>query len=252
MQNGHFVWHDLYSINPESCKEFYTALLGWSIQEQDMGTGPYDVIYANEVAIGGIGPLQPGMPASNWVSYIAVNDMATALEHVSAAGGSVDVPAFAVPGVGQMAYVRDPWGAVFAPFKDDNPDNVYAMPAPNPPGGSAVWHELVTPDESGAISFYSKLTGWAHVAWDMGDFTYNGMTIGDVPMAGIFQAEPDGPTAWTIYFESNGPLADSIDAITRLGGSLVGDRVEVPGTGAFQLAKDPSGAAFGLLESERK
>src|SRR6478672_2632277 len=43
---GKFVWRDLMTTDPARAREFYTALVGWSYNEVDMGTSKYPMIHA--------------------------------------------------------------------------------------------------------------------------------------------------------------------------------------------------------------
>jgi hypothetical protein len=46
-----------------------------------------------------------------WFSYIAVDDIDARLERVAEAEGSIERPAFDIPGVGRVAIVRDRAGS---------------------------------------------------------------------------------------------------------------------------------------------
>lgn len=251
MTHGQFVFHDLYSSDAPAARAFYSDLLGWTYQEFPMGEDQvYFMAWSNGRAVGGINGLLPGMNQSAWISYISVDNLTATLAAITDSGGAIDVPPFNIPGIGSMAYARDPHGAVFAPFNGPNPVGVSEEPSIAPVPGSPVWMELSTPDPAASIAFYKSVAGWNHVAWPLGDYEYNGMLLGEVPVAGIWQAPEGAPPAWTLYIEAAKGLDAAISAIPDLGGTLIGDRIHVEGTGDFQIAQDPSGAMFGLLQSE--
>ncbi len=49
-----------------------------------------------------------------WLAYFAVEDTDATVARAEELGGAVAAPAFDVPGVGRMAVLTDPQGAVFA------------------------------------------------------------------------------------------------------------------------------------------
>jgi uncharacterized protein len=64
---GKFVWHDLMTTDPARARAFYSALVGWSYNEVDMGTYKYPMIHAAGADHGGIVNLSAaaGLP-SHW------------------------------------------------------------------------------------------------------------------------------------------------------------------------------------------
>lgn len=251
MQNGQFNWHELYSPNLPLVLPFYLALLGWTATDVPMDNGEtYTIVSSNDVRLGGLNPTSPDLDLSGWTSYIAVSDIAATVDLVTSIGGRLLAPAFDVPSVGRVAYLADPAGAQFSLFAEEIPGRYPAITGGYGQRGLPSWHELTTPDDAEAIAFYTSVTGWEHVVWDMDGLSYHGMTIDEIPVAGIYRGEPDQPATWTIYFETNGSLAEAISAVPSLGGNLIGERVAVPGTGEFQMVQDPAGTVFGLLASE--
>lgn len=113
--HGTFYWNELNTRDAETAKAFYGALVGWTFDEMTMPDGSYWVAMQDGKPAGGIftmaGPDFEGVP-EHWFTYLAVDDVDTRVERVSAAGGQVVRPAFDVPGVGRIAIVKDPLGAV--------------------------------------------------------------------------------------------------------------------------------------------
>jgi predicted enzyme related to lactoylglutathione lyase len=252
LSTGYFVWHDLMSTDAEKALSFYQGLLGWSTDVQDMGTGPYTMVKVGDKHVGGIVPLDAshGLP-SHWISYISVDDLDASCKRIGELGGKVLQEPFTVPGVGRMVVAADPGGAYFSPFEDENPDYQPELPQGVQPGGAVAWHELTASNPEGAIAFYTALLGWGRADWDMGDYTYHGMTIGEVPVAGIFQRPADVPVdAWTIYFEAPGDMDSTLARVRELGGTVLREKFHVEGTGDIGVAADPTGAVFGLLKSD--
>ena len=112
--HGAFSWSELTTTDPAAAATFYGKLFGWTTEVMDMGTGPYMVTKVGETSVGGImGPPSgaPPMPP-HWGCYVTVNNVDDTLTTCAALGGKTLVPAMDVPGVGRMAVIQDPQGAV--------------------------------------------------------------------------------------------------------------------------------------------
>ena len=111
---GAFSWCELSVAEPAKAAEFYGSLFGWTFDTMDMGQGPYRVIKMGNEALGGIMALAPGgPPVPMWGCYITVADCDKTAAAAKATGGTVCAPPFDIPGVGRMAVLQDPQGAVF-------------------------------------------------------------------------------------------------------------------------------------------
>ena len=68
---GKFVWHDLVTRDPASCRRFYGALLGWEFQDTKRSGRPYAVARLNGTPVAGIvvHP-EPGDDPALWLSYL--------------------------------------------------------------------------------------------------------------------------------------------------------------------------------------
>ena len=115
-QHGHFYWNELMTRDPESARAFYGDSVGWTFDAMDMGEGgTYWVCKDGDKPVGGLfemnKPEFEGM-SPHWFSYIAVDDIDARLEKAAKAGATIKRPPFDVPGVGRIAIVADPTGAV--------------------------------------------------------------------------------------------------------------------------------------------
>ncbi len=111
---GAVSWTELTTPNPAAATEFYGKLFGWTFDNMDMGTGPYHVIKIGNDAIGGIMAPPPGAPAAlpHWGSYVTVASCDDAVAKCTELGGVVCMPPMDVKGVGRMAVIQDPQGAM--------------------------------------------------------------------------------------------------------------------------------------------
>ena len=123
-EHGTFVWNELATRDPDKAKAFYREIFGWTFQDMDQaqpdqpakeGDRAYTVFYRGEAMVAGMmamdGPEWEGM-SPHWSAYVQVDDVDAAVAQVEAAGGTVHQPPFDIPGVGRMAVIADPTGAV--------------------------------------------------------------------------------------------------------------------------------------------
>jgi len=112
---GSFIWYELMSADPLAAKAFYAPVMGWSIETEPSGATDYRMIAAPDGLVGGVLTLTPEMVAGGaramWIGYLTVDDVDACVAAVTAAGGSVQMPAFDMPGVGRLAIIADPQGA---------------------------------------------------------------------------------------------------------------------------------------------
>lgn len=116
-EDGSFGWNELGTRDVAAAREFYGAVFGWTVEEQEMpGMGPYHVFKDGEHTRAGmmdITAMAPDDAPSSWLVYFTVPDADAAVETTKAAGGQlvngpVDIS------VGRLAVLNDPQGAFFA------------------------------------------------------------------------------------------------------------------------------------------
>lgn len=116
--HGTFWWNELAATDVESAKQFYEKVVGWTFQEMPMPDGgTYWLLMAGDKRVGGLMAMPEMAPAGTpayWMSYVAVDDVDTAVATAGAAGGTVLVEPFDIPNIGRMSVVRDPQGAVLS------------------------------------------------------------------------------------------------------------------------------------------
>ncbi len=118
---GTLCWTELLTADAGAAASFYTAVFGWEAQDVPMGEFSYTVIRpaggGEDSGQGGFMPISPQMAAAGlttrWVPYFEVADVDAVVATASEQGGSVNVPAADVPGVGRFASLLDPAGAAF-------------------------------------------------------------------------------------------------------------------------------------------
>jgi uncharacterized protein len=122
--HGAFCWNELSTTDDEAAVKFYTELLGWEIKGSGAAAGeaseaPPMVYHEIVVAgrhVGGIYKMRPeqGSAPSQWMAYVAVDDVDARAGQVSELGGKVCVPPMDIPNVGRFSVINDPTGATIA------------------------------------------------------------------------------------------------------------------------------------------
>ncbi len=115
------VHFEIPAENPERVMSFYGTIFGWTFFTYEGGGMPYWLVTtgpAEEPGInGGILPQQyPNQPCVNTITVANVDESIAA---VTVNGGELALPKMAVPGVGWLAYAKDPEGHVFGMMQPD-------------------------------------------------------------------------------------------------------------------------------------
>lgn len=111
---GTNIWNELTVADPPTTGQFYSDVLGLTVQQQDMGpdSPPYTMFAVGEKAVAGTMELQPDMQP-HWNVYFNVEDVDATIARAKELGASEFAPAFDVLGQGRFGYLRDPQGASF-------------------------------------------------------------------------------------------------------------------------------------------
>lgn len=116
-KHGVVCWNELNVQDAERAKKFYSQSLGWSFEGMPMEGFTYWIISSDDARVGGMfemkGPEFEGVP-EHWLTYIGVDDVNARLEKAKAAGATICKDAFDIPGVGRMAVLQEPGGAMVA------------------------------------------------------------------------------------------------------------------------------------------
>jgi predicted enzyme related to lactoylglutathione lyase len=113
---GAFTWNEFHARDVAGATAFYTAVFGWTADELDMGGSNYTMFTVGDARIAGLMGMMPGTPDEvppNWLTYFAVADCDATVAKVTELGGSVMAPGMDIEGIGRIAIVADPHGAVF-------------------------------------------------------------------------------------------------------------------------------------------
>ncbi len=116
-ETGALAWNEVNTRDPEAAKEFYTAVFGWTADDQDMGdVGTYTVWKLGDHSVGGMLDMNGRVPDEvppHWLAYFGVDDADAATEKAKDLGGGVAFGPIDIP-AGRFAVVHDTAGAMFA------------------------------------------------------------------------------------------------------------------------------------------
>lgn len=257
-QHGAFIWYELLTTDAAGAKQFYDRVIGWTIDSAPApmpgGEAP-DMDYrmirrADGGYAGGMMQLTEGMLSDGarpgWLGYIGVDDVDAMVDAVAGRGGSVVMPAETLEGIGRMALLADPQGALFYVMRgaSDDESDVFAEDAP----GRCGWNELATPDLDRALHFYAELFG--HVVHERNEMDEAGpycfLDHHHTRIGAAFRSGGGKPAGWTYYL--NVPsISAARAAIEAEGGNVTMGPVEVPDGSWILHGTDPQGLSFALV-----
>jgi hypothetical protein len=251
---GRFVWYELATTDPNKAQAFYRDVVGWGAVPYEGGIGPYTTWMNGENPVGGLmelsEPERQGGAPPHWRAYILTPDVPATVERARQLGANIMEPLIEVPGVGKMAFMTDPQGAMFAVFTPEDHSSGREGP---PAAGEISWHELATTDTNAAFEFYKDLFGWELISdMDMGPLgVYRIYGQNGVQYGGIYN-KPDempAPPHWLLYAKVN-DLDGAVERVKADGGQILNGPMEVPGGDRIAMCMDPQGAAFALHEAK--
>ena len=123
---GRPVHFEIQASEPQALIEFYGKMFDWSFSKWE--GGDYWLVGTGEVGAPGInGGLLPrrgprpeeGAAVNAFVCTVDVADLDKSLTLLKELKGTVAVPRMPVPGVGWLAYAKDPDGNIFGMMQND-------------------------------------------------------------------------------------------------------------------------------------
>jgi len=254
---GSFIWYELMTTDADASAAFYGAVVGWTIPAAEPDAKPvYRMIGRDDGgSAGGLLQLDDEMQAKGarpcWVPYLNVPDVDAAVAAILADGGGTLMPKVTIP-QGSFAMVTDPQGVPFyvmAPLppagKPEAKSDVFSVDQPQ----RVRWNELASPDLGAAKAFYAKHFGFefnnSMPMGPMGDYCFiehHGIVLGAI----MQQAQAGQPALWLPYIGVTS-VTGAKAAIEAGGGTVMNGPMEVPGGEWIVVARDPQGAAFGVV-----
>jgi uncharacterized protein len=114
---GALSWNELASTDLDASAEFYRELFGWEAQPFEGMAFPYRIIQNGDSSNGGMRESQQNEP-TYWLVYFGADDIDASLAKSTELGGTTLMGPMDI-GMGKIAILQDPQGAVFALFAGD-------------------------------------------------------------------------------------------------------------------------------------
>lgn len=242
---GKFVWYDLLSDNVIAAKKFYGELFGWEFEGEPKADAKYTMIKHNGTPIGGIVYVEDlgQVNGSQWLSYISVENVDSAVELIQKSNGKVFRDPFDFPDRGRVSVVSDPQGALLVLIRAQGGDPTDKEPVSN----EWLWTELFTRDLDAAASFYGKLVGYEAEAFDSGvNIPYYVFRKRDRAEAGMLRIPWENVKPnWLPYIKVDDPAA-VVKKAKSLGGTVIVAPAENIRKGSVALIADPTGGVVAV------
>jgi predicted enzyme related to lactoylglutathione lyase len=255
MKHGQFLWYDVMTSDTAAAGDFYSQVVGWSLQPAAAPGMDYTVFQIEgDRGVAGLMPIPDDMKDQArpcWLTYIAVDDVEAAAAKIQSLGGALHKGPVTVPGIITFAVVADPQGAGFLIAKGLSAEAMPALPMNTP--GAAGWFELYATDWEKVFPFYEAMFGWTKAeAVDMGPMgQYQLFAAGAEPVGGMMTKPPQIPMPmWGLYLNVAG-IDAPVAKVKALGGTVMMEPHQVPGGNWAAQCMDPQGAAFGLTALRR-
>ena len=113
---------EIPSSDNNAAKDFYSALLGWQIEEVPMGGGSTYVIFNTGVDMAvALAPVDDNIKPGDVMLYFHSDDLDADMARAGELGGQVLLPRQDIPGFGSLGIFMDPTGNRVAFWQSTNP-----------------------------------------------------------------------------------------------------------------------------------
>ncbi len=112
-----FIHIELQTQDLAKSKAFYSTLFHWRLD--DLPGMAYTMVEVGDGTGGGMMQVKSPDAPSQWIPFVAVDDVRATTQQALALGGSILKGPAEVPGYGWYSVVADPTGATFGIWKPD-------------------------------------------------------------------------------------------------------------------------------------
>jgi predicted enzyme related to lactoylglutathione lyase len=240
MSKRPIVFVEIPAKDRRAAQEFYGNVFGWgdftNFEEFNYTT------FSSGNTGGGfaeIGQVQPG----DIRAYIMSEDVDADLKAIQGKGGKTALEKMEIPG-GWIAWFEDPTGNTLALWQGNG-----EMDGPSTHTGKNFVHmEIPADDRDAAARLYSEIFGWTYqhmeepapyTVFETDSFGGGFNPVGDYAKPGDVR----------LYIDSDNIEADC-EKIKSAGGTILGEKTEIPGMGHFIMWQDPTGNTLALWQSQ--
>jgi uncharacterized protein len=243
---GTFCFAELVSPDPDSARQFYGDLFGWTTEEIPGASHPYWLFAVDGRIVAGLRPITRGR--QRWIPYVAVDGVDRTVAHAERLGARLGDAPFDVSGTARMATIVDPDDRIVGLWQSHGRSGAERQEQP----GSMWWVEMLAHDVTGATHFYSTLFGWKASERTFGHLThgYTIYNVGNESVGGAIKIQQDWgrvPERWQVIFAVT-DLERILDQAHGLGGSDELAPIEIPNVGRSAGLRDDRGGLFFAMQ----
>jgi predicted enzyme related to lactoylglutathione lyase len=112
---------------------------------------------------------------------------------------------------------------------------------------NVVHIEIPAANVQAASTFYQEVFGWKMET--VPEFNYTMWEDGSGYGGGFNQVSDENPVGEVLVYIDSDDIEADLKHIEKLGGKIIREKTEIPGTGWFGLFKDPTGNTLALYTS---
>jgi hypothetical protein len=243
------VHFELMTGDANALYTFYSELLGWHVEETQMGPEQpaYGVIDTHSGGKGINGGIATTPDGSNGTTiYAEVKDLQAMLDKAEELGGKVAMEIEKVPGVVTFAQFLDPHGNRIGMVQED--PSQPTRPASEGSNPAIMWFEILGTSGEPLVDFYTKLFGWKVESYGQPGVDYSHVeTKGGKGIEGGIGANPMGQPSVQVYADVP-DVQQYLDKATKLGAQPVMPPSDM-GQVTIALFLDPAKNVFGLMRN---
>lgn len=242
LSNNTFCWSGLVSTDPAKTLAFFPEVLGWSVQEIDMGGDTVQMLANAKTPIAHVRGPQADSEPSWWNNYFRVEDVDAAAAAVKKNGGKVIVPPTDIQ-PGRFATVATPSGAHLSLFHEANRDDT-DTPSTT---GFIHWVDLHSQDIDKDLAFIRDALGLKTIEMTMPTGPYHILEPETKTRAGAMAGQnPQAPSMWLAWVAVD-DVDQTLTRVTQHGGKVLAPAWDADTVGRMAIASDPTGVAFGVI-----
>lgn len=123
-KHGFFGWNQLLTAAPAEASAFYQALLGWTARDGELEGMEMQLLFNGDEPVASIlgVPPEAGDAMPHWHPHLTVDNVDRRVQLAAQLGGRVIVEPGDIAGLGRLAVIQDPTGAVLtlvSPLDDE-------------------------------------------------------------------------------------------------------------------------------------
>jgi len=107
--------------------------------------------------------------------------------------------------------------------------------------------EIPSTNVEGAGKFYAELFGWK--LQHMPEMNYTMWESDGGSVGGFPQVSEENPAGQVLIYIHSDDIEADLKKVEKLGGKILHNKAEIPGTGWFGIFQDPTGNVLGLYTS---